>query len=104
MEQITCKNCNGEGIVGNGPNPAAKEGHLHGCGVCAGTGKVTVGAETSQESQGQTIKEEVETNTDDTHTNTETANQDGGEKKDEVKSDTEGGEASVSDQLDSSLG
>ncbi len=35
-----CEACNGEGIVGAGDFPLAKQGPITTCGVCAGTGKV----------------------------------------------------------------
>lgn len=36
----TCTNCNGEGLVGQGDNPALKQGRIDTCSVCNGTGKV----------------------------------------------------------------
>lgn len=38
MEQ--CKNCLGDGIVGNGDVPHLKQGQIVQCPVCKGTGKV----------------------------------------------------------------
>lgn len=37
---IPCKNCNGEGLVGQGPEPWLKHGKIVTCPKCAGTGKV----------------------------------------------------------------
>lgn len=58
-----CANCNGDGIVGNGPVPAAKEGHLHTCEVCGGTGKIisnqtNMNEETSAPQEGEEKKDE----------------------------------------------
>ncbi len=65
-----CKNCNGEGIVGNGDQPWLKQGHLHTCEVCAGTGKVSSGQAVEQ-----TPEEKQATEA------TDTQSQDGEEKK-----------------------
>jgi DnaJ-class molecular chaperone len=64
----TCKNCNGDGIVGNGPSPWLKEGAVHGCEVCSGTGQVA---------SGETVPVPEEA----------TPPQDGEEKKDEPVAD-----------------
>lgn len=37
---ITCEKCAGDGLIGNGPNPHLKEGHITTCPDCNGTGKV----------------------------------------------------------------
>jgi len=37
-----CDNCKGEGLVGQGDRPWAKEGRIETCKVCSGTGKVNV--------------------------------------------------------------
>lgn len=36
----TCTQCGGDGLVGAGDNPAAKQGPISTCGACNGTGKV----------------------------------------------------------------
>lgn len=54
MDNNKCSNCNGEGIVGSGEKPWLKEGHLHTCDVCKGTGKIVeadaTGTKPAQES------------------------------------------------------
>lgn len=37
-----CKNCNGEGLVGQGPTPHLKVGRIETCPACNGTGKVPI--------------------------------------------------------------
>jgi hypothetical protein len=39
-EQIKCENCNGEGLVGQGPVPAQRQGRVERCPICGGTGKI----------------------------------------------------------------
>ena len=39
MAQV-CTKCNGDGIIGNGDNPADQEGKVVTCDVCQGTGRV----------------------------------------------------------------
>ncbi len=35
-----CTKCNGDGIIGNGANPADQEGKVITCDACQGTGRV----------------------------------------------------------------
>ncbi len=42
----TCDKCNGDGLIGNGPNPHLKQGRIGTCDQCSGTGKI---AEVSSE-------------------------------------------------------
>ena len=34
----TCPNCDGNGLVGQGPSPWLRQGHITTCPVCTGTG------------------------------------------------------------------
>lgn len=59
----TCKNCTGEGIVGMGDQPWLRQGHLHTCEVCGGTGKINnnenkMNEETNPPQEGEGKKEE----------------------------------------------
>lgn len=38
--QITCPQCGGKGLVGQGPTPQKLEGRPETCPDCAGTGKI----------------------------------------------------------------
>lgn len=40
MQQTTCTNCNGTGLVGQGDEPWMHRGTLETCKKCSGTGKV----------------------------------------------------------------
>lgn len=40
MEDTTCKNCRGEGLVGSGEQPWLRIGHVKTCPECSGTGKI----------------------------------------------------------------
>lgn len=35
-----CQKCAGDGLVGNGPSPHLKEGHITTCPDCLGTGQI----------------------------------------------------------------
>lgn len=59
MHTEPCKNCNGDGQVGNGDKPWLKQGHLHTCEKCQGTGKVPV-VETEPEAPAETQTADVE--------------------------------------------
>lgn len=53
----TCSRCAGEGIIGAGEFPLAKQGPLSQCPDCAGTGKITASEESPAEEVASTNPE-----------------------------------------------
>ena len=83
METITCTKCRGDGIIGNGPEPWAKQGATGTCPDCVGTGKVEQALPPAESSEpatsestddGEKKSEDDNSETDNTDTNTETDN------------------------------
>lgn len=57
----TCTKCNGGGLIGNGPEPWLKQGHVTTCDICNGTGSVSDTDEADQPVADAPIEAPVDT-------------------------------------------